>query len=237
MYWIKTLEWDSAFFNKKIGELMLSKTDTTEFSNKPHAFDLLIFKSSKNKNITIDGFKNTFQETKYVFSKKISDIKKNETNIKINDFDTAPLKATLFYNLAYESGKYSRFKLDPFYKNEDFYNLYNKWIDNSINKTYADKIFYILDNQKVIGLVTLKNNDTFATIGLIAVAQSYQGKGLGKQLINKVENYCYLNALKTLKIPTQKKNTNACNFYKKLNYNIVEKTFINHLWNLKNDTI
>ena len=91
---------------------------------------------------------------------------------------------------------------------------------NSINKKFADKIFYYLLEKEVVGFVTVKNSNDFSTIGLIAVNNNYQGRGIGKQLINIVENYCLELNINELRIPTQKENISACNFYKKLDYNV-----------------
>ena len=79
---------------------------------------------------------------------------------------------------------------DSFTNQEKFELLYSKWIDNSINKEFADKIFYIKESNEFIGFVTVKNSDSFSTIGLIAVSENYQGKGIGRKLLSNVEKYC-----------------------------------------------
>ena len=60
-----------------------------------------------------------------------------------------------------------------------------------------------------------------------------QGKGFGKNLLKKVENFCLENNVKTLHIPTQLENITACNFYTKLGYEISEKIIIKHFWKNK----
>ncbi|MBL4663030.1 MAG: dTDP-4-amino-4,6-dideoxygalactose transaminase [Flavobacteriaceae bacterium] len=69
-----------------------------------------------------------------------------------------------------------------------------------------------------------------ATIGLIAVNSSHQGKGIGGELINAVEVQLLDRGITTLRIPTQLKNEQACKFYKKLGYSPIEKTDIKHYW-------
>ena len=66
-------------------------------------------------------------------------------------------------------------------------------VDNSVNKQFADKIFYTKAFDEVTGFVTVKLSKKFATIGLIAVSKNFQGKGIGKILICEVEEYCINN--------------------------------------------
>ena len=91
------------------------------------------------------------------------------------------------------------------------------------------------ENKQTLGFVTYKIEKDFATIGLVAVDSFSQGKGIGGKLIDAVENKLISNGVFKLIIPTQLENTNACNFYKKLNYKVHETTAIKHYWN--NDTI
>jgi hypothetical protein len=100
---------------------------------------------------------------------------KTKTDSIIN-FDNLTICKTNFYPLAFESGKYSRFKFDVNFTQYKFELLYIKWIDNSFNKQFADKIFYTKAFDEVTGFVTVKLSEKFATIGLIAVSKNFQGK-------------------------------------------------------------
>jgi len=228
---IKKLDWDSDFFNIEIGELInLNSNQNNNF------YDLIYVKQLEDNEFEIENYLNTFKETKIVFKKELSTSKESLSFDNSFDFDTRKIEASLLYPLAFESGKYSRFKLDDRFGNDKFEQLYKKWVDNSINKKFADKIFYYLLEKEVVGFVTVKNSNDFSTIGLIAVDNNYQGRGIGKQLINIVENYCLELNINELRIPTQKENISACNFYKKLDYNVFEALIIKHYWK-KNDTI
>ncbi len=216
---IQKLNWDSDFFGFEIGELI----DDVSLNNAKD-FKLIIV---KNKENDINDFENTFTETKVVFNKKLV---QNISNFEIFDSDFNPLLANDLYDLAFESGKHSRFLLDKNFEENQFKELYKKWIDNSLNKQFADKIYYIKESKMIVGFVSIKKHETFATIGLIAVDAAQQGKGIGKKLIQKAENYCTENAIFELRIPTQKENIQACNFYKKNGYTIFEEATIKHYW-------
>ncbi|WP_395053512.1 GNAT family N-acetyltransferase [Flavobacterium sp.] len=225
------LDWDSNFFKIEVGELIAdnASNDDNYFEDK---FDLIIVKQVQDKSIKIKDFENNFQETKVIFSKKLNIENTFILDETILDIDVNEVKNSDLYPLAFESGKFSRFKLDTNFSNIQFENLYKKWIDNSLNKQYADKVFYIIESNIVQGFVTVKLNKMYATIGLIAVLDSSQGRGFGTKLLKKVEAYCISNSILELQIPTQKENNLACNFYNKLNYNIIEETIIKHFWKL-----
>lgn len=222
---IKRLDWESDFFGFEVGEIF----DETiiEGLNK---YKLVIAKQSKDKELLIKNFEKRFQETKVVFEKKLS-INNFKANLdSIIDFDNSPICSTFFYSLAFESGKQSRFKLDVNFSQKNFELLYSKWVDNSVNKNFADKIFYTKAFDEVTSFVTIKLSEKYANIGLIAVSKNTQGIGIGKILLSKVEDYCVDNNIYELRIPTQKENLLACAFYYKNGYQIIEETIIKHYW-------
>ena len=223
---IKYLQWDSDFFNKKIGELSPNEAIKVPF-NLTQDYDLIIIKKNQDFSCEIDGYEKTFEETKILFEKKLSFDNINEIIIEDTDFQNKPPED--FYDLAYESGKYSRFKLDLNLKNK-FQDIYKKWVDNSLNKTFAEKVFYIHSEDTINGFVTLQRDGNTAKIGLIAVNPNFQGKGIGTKLLQAAEYYAIKNNMDKMLIPTQKENILACNFYKKNGYSVKEETVIKHYW-------
>ncbi len=220
---MKRLDWDSDFFGFEVGEII----DDNDL-NDANDFQLLILKQIDNKTIEIENFENTFAETKVIFSKKLQN---TIDKITISDTDFEPLQADDLYDLAYESGKQSRFLLDKNFGENKFKDLYKKWIDNSLNKQFADKTFYIKNKNSIAGFVSIKKHQNHATIGLIAVDATQQGQGIGKKLLQKAEQFCVESNLFELQIPTQKSNVQACGFYTKNGYKIIEETIIKHYWN------
>ncbi len=222
---INRLDWDSNFFEIEIGELICQ-----EHFNYGNAdvFDLLYIKSNKDFELEINNFENVFSETKVVFSKNLNFLETSNKNIF--SFDKINYNIEEIYELAFESGKFSRFFLDNNFRKEKFKELYKKWVDNSISKLFADDLFVYQEDNKTIGFVTYKVKNEIATVGLIAVSPNQQGKGIGSKLLNYLEIFLYESNIHTLLIPTQKSNLAACNFYKKQGYSINEKTIIKHYW-------
>lgn len=225
---MKELTWDSEFFNVKIGEWNLDEGD----SEGVNPFELVYIKSNSKKEPILEGFKNSFEETKVLFTKQLVKEAIEEQNIRSASSND---NLESLYNLAYESGKFSRFKLDERFGIENFQKLYRAWIDNSINKRFADDVVVFTENNTITGLVTYKITSNFATIGLIAVHPEYQGHGIGKKLLGFVEQQLLEKNILELRIPTQLENNGACSFYRKQGYAVLETSHIMHYW--KNDTI
>ncbi|MCX6171835.1 MAG: GNAT family N-acetyltransferase [Flavobacterium sp.] len=225
---ITKLDWDSKFFGFPVGDLYIEKDSSNTSVINSNDFTFFQVRCEFSVDILSETHSLSYFETKIIFNKILN--KLNNLENLIIDFDDFPIAENSLFELAYESGKYSRYKQDVNILEDRFKKLYQFWIKNSFNKTFADKIFYFKENENIIGFVTLKINNDTAKIGLIAVSPNYQGKGIGKKLIAKTENYCFENNVKTLQIPTQMENLTACNFYKKMGYEISEKINIKHFW-------
>ncbi|ALR31837.1 hypothetical protein ATE47_15540 [Chryseobacterium sp. IHB B 17019] len=227
---VNYLQWDSDFFNKKIGDISIHQKEDIETED----YDLIVVKQPSEFNIELKNALLSFQETKVNFIKTLEKPHQPDS-FTIKDTDSNDKDIEFFRELAYESGKKSRFLLDQKFGEEKFKELYDMWIINSLNKKFALKTFYIEENRKAIGFVTLQKYNTLGKIGLIATHPDFQGKGFGKKLLNHVENFCIKNGIYQLEIPTQKENIQACAFYKKQGYSIKDEIIIKHYW--KNDSL
>jgi len=226
---VKILDWDSHFFNKKIG--VIEVADEDEFFLDLDRFDLLYIKQKEDKSIEINNFMQNYTETRVVFSKSISKSNVPLNNFIFSIFDTNANKEQI-YKLAFESGKFSRFKLDNNFQQHEFEVLYKTWVDNSFSKEFADAILVYKEKNIILGFITYRIVENYAIIGLLGVCYEHQGKGIGRKLLEAVENELSSKLIKELRIPTQLQNELACGFYIKLGYNIIEKTIIKHYWKL-----
>lgn len=132
--------------------------------------------------------------------------------------------------LALVSGQYSRFKLDENFSTKVFPKMYNLWIKNSVNGKLADKVFVVEEAQQLVGMVTLKSKMDTLHIGLIATSPDFQGKGYGKQLINRTIQTAFELGLNKIEVPTQFENKQACKFYEACGFKIKSVTNIYHFW-------
>lgn len=222
---VKNLQWDSDFFNLKVGEIVYGKNYEKETVSD---FDLIYVVSDQDFQLELDNFENSFAETKVIFSKTLKE--ENQNPERIFAFETQNIDVQELYLLAYESGKNSRFLLDTKFGESHFKRLYQAWIDNSINKKFADDILVFFEENQLKGFVTYKINDAIVSVGLIAVNLDHQGKGIGAKLLKHLENVTFRKGIKQIIIPTQLLNIQACNFYQKQGYSTKSKTYIKHYW-------
>lgn len=227
----KKLEWDTNFFGFSVGDTFVKEEFSEPIIIDSNEFVFFQVRSVYDLNIFSTTHLLSYFETKVVFSKVLYELKNFEDNVI--DFDIDSIEEDLFYELAYESGKQSRYKNDEKMPRDKFKELYQIWIKNSINKSFADKIFYIKEKGKVLGFVTVKINNEVAQIGLIAVLKNLQNMGYGKKLLLKAEKFCFENGIKVLEISTQMENIIASKFYSRMGYEISEKIIIKHYWGKK----
>lgn len=225
---MKKLDWESSFFEKNIAGIDIPPHHSDKILANQD-FDLIVVNQSDDTIIEIPNFTLTFEEQKVIFTKELSDVS-SVNHQDILDTDHFPRTPDFFYPLAYESGKFSRFRLDPIFGEHKFKSMYEKWVDNSLNKTFADKIFFIEQEGICVGFITLQISNNIGKIGLIATLPQMQGKGLGRKLLETAEYHCTTNSIYHLHIPTQYANIPACNFYKKMGYKINQSLYIKHYW-------
>lgn len=230
---IKFLAWDSDFFKKKIGRIDYEgNADISSLLGyvKANDYDLIYVFGTKDLCIDqyiLDEFQGNLVDRKVMYEKKIIDF--IETPPSVSEYKHSKLDAVL-EQLAYESGRHSRFRLDSHFQPDDFYRMYKTWIIKSIKKEIADKVFVIKDNDNVSAMVTLKINSPKGEIGLIAVSEQSQGKGYGKALIDVCCNELLQCGVNTIEVPTQMENKSACQFYEKCGFSVKSITNIYHFW-------
>ena len=110
----------------------------------------------------------------------------------------------------------------------------SKWIALSIEEKLAFDIIIATDkNETIVGFVTLnKKSENLVDIGLVAVSDGFRGKGIGKSLMNYALNKSFELGYKEIQVVTQITNINAMKLYESVGFNIKEKTFVYHYWNL-----
>jgi ribosomal protein S18 acetylase RimI-like enzyme len=107
-----------------------------------------------------------------------------------------------------------------------------KWTKNSALRTLdyywkVGKIFVAEIEKKVVGFVIVReeyyNDGKSIMVEELVVDGSLQGKGLGRKLMDFVEDYCIKNKIKFVWLITNRK-ASAFKFYKKIGYKFKENT-------------
>ena len=132
--------------------------------------------------------------------------------------------------LAYDSGKYSRFKNDPNLSDIQFKTIYHEWMVNSVNHTIARDILVIYAEKILLGMVTVGEKNHRGDIGLLAVAQRARGKKIGTKLVHAAQQYFYEKKYTQSQVVTQKDNIAACALYEKCGYHVEKTECFFHFW-------
>lgn len=229
----KILEWDTNFFGFNVCNL-----DVSQVSHE----DLLSILAKIDAKVCYVNSLDSF-DVSNVFSYKGSKVifEKRLNKELINDFSKIVYVDSTYYNknltqfrqLAYISGSYSRFKVDAKFKLDIFRRLYDNWLDKAMQKSF-DNFFiaFVGDDNTPKGFLTAKIDKLKkkTDIGLIAVSNESQGKGIGRILLQFLELYCFDNKIETIKIVTQLENSNACRFYEKMGYKQIDIKYVYHYW-------
>lgn len=222
-------EWDSAFFQIKIGEIFIENPEQTP-ELEDSGFDMILANSDKEIILNIAGYENSYNGSLVYFEKNIKSFTKNDvTNIKtIKEGDSFNKKE--LFDIAFESGKFSRFKSDKNFDHQAFKNLYMKWVENSLNSTIADEVIVFKDKRGILGFITYKIQNGSCYIGLLGIKPGEQGKGIGRKLLAAVENRIFYRDVKHIKVKTQQVNLPALLFYETMGFKEEHKNFIKHYW-------
>jgi len=134
-------------------------------------------------------------------------------------------------SLAWQSGEYSRFRLDPQLAPSVFRQLYSQWLRNSLAGSIARQVLVWRDaTGQELGLLTMGEKNGRAEIGLLAVDAAARGQRVGQQLVAAAVAQAVAWGHTELQVVTQRDNEQACQFYEKCGFHFAQEEHIYHLW-------
>lgn len=227
---ITIAQWDTEHFGFKVGNLTFDGDITQESINQARI-------EAKAKGYDLLYIKGVNIPEKYIDEKlKLVDEKVIYAQSKLDSFEFAtcavsalkkPLSDDLL-QLAYESGKYSRYILDEKLPSSVFPTLYRLWMEKSLSGEIADDVLVIQKDGKQVGMLTYKIENNVYEIGLVAVSPKYAGNGVGTSLMQSFLSIVEKSS--EIEVATQKHNSVACHYYEKNGFKVKSITNIYHLW-------
>jgi len=148
----------------------------------------------------------------------------------------APISPTTEYSpqlesLAWQSGEYSRFRLDPHFDPAVFQKMYSTWLRNSLNGSIARQVLvWRAADGRELGLLTLGEKGGCADIGLLAVDATARGQRVGQGLVAAAVAQAAAWGFSKLQVVTQGDNEPACRFYEKCGFQISQEEHVYHYW-------
>ena len=228
---IRTLQWDSDFFGLRIGRADILSTEDSLFlaarrEELKQQFELLYVFDPNNIGFNANGAR--LVDEKILYSKPC------EPRKQYNDivFFKQVKPTEDLYRLALVSGGYSRFKLDERLPQGSYERLYTRWIENACPKEGTNKqiLTYLDTNSIAKGMITIDYQGELGHIGLVAVDTDCQHQGIGGKIMSTLDGYLFDLGVKTLEVPTQKANIDACCWYEKNGFTIQSVLPIYHWW-------
>lgn len=228
---IRTLQWDSDFFGLRIGRAdILSMEDSLFLAARreelKQQFELLYVFDPNNIGFNVNGAR--LVDEKILYSKPCEPRKQYDDIV----FFKQVTPSDDLYRLALVSGGYSRFRLDERLPQGSYERLYTRWIENACPKEGTNKqILTFLDTNNIAkGMITIDHKGELGHIGLVAVDTDAQHQGIGGKIMSTLDGYLFDLGVKTLEVPTQKANTDACRWYEKNGFTVQSRTQIYHWW-------
>jgi dTDP-4-amino-4,6-dideoxy-D-galactose acyltransferase len=233
---VQYLSWDSQFFNRKIGKIETEAPqesgrlmDVLKQARNENYQLLYIYSKDLLDNTAFDGSSVQHVDLKRTYSLDIHGTVAEPQDPNIAIFQRSN-DASALYELAYQSGEYSRYRVDHRFGENDFRKMYRQWIDNCLTGKMADVVFIYTLNGIINGFITLKKQGNDATIGLIATSKEKRNQGIGKSLLNHARSYAEGLGMSTLFVTTQGGNSNACRFYERNRFLLESELNIYHCW-------
>jgi dTDP-4-amino-4,6-dideoxy-D-galactose acyltransferase len=226
---INHLSWDSLFFGVSIYELKHEDVDKANLDrevNNLDSGDLIQCKTN------IENLKSIEKLTKYGFSIEDSgvtyEMAVDSKTLKHGHFRVelaVEQDRKVIQQIAQDAFFGTRFK-DSYYGEDSANKIYKYWVSAAIKGTHDDCCL-IKKNKDglIVGFVTVKKVDNYIKIGLIAVDNNYQRKGIAKELMEFVEVYAVQNHVDLIMVTTQCNNNSAKRLYRSMGYSEFSEFF------------
>jgi dTDP-4-amino-4,6-dideoxy-D-galactose acyltransferase len=231
----KFLQWDSDFFGKRIaryqGESLCPDTARAarEFclQNRIECLYLLL-NNDPSTLATAQTYGLEEVDVRTTFQREVTkSFPSGSHHIRQARSEDLPALCAI----ARASHKDSRFYSDPAFPNERCDAMYETWIQRSV-EGWADKVL-VADIGDVTGYVTCNLSGTTGSIGLIAVQESYRGRGFGRELVEAALSLFHSEKMLIAEVITQGGNLVAQSLYERCGFQVKSRRSWFHAWNFQ----
>jgi len=215
---IQKLEWESTFFKANCAQFYPDKNfEPGNFE----AYDWVQGKCLINDELSKAIFGNNkfvFEDTRVIFEKEL-EVKELELRPNLEIVQSSIDEIDALCTIAKEElTEHSRL-LILVGKNQTE-KFYAEWVKKAVFGTFDDISFTVKVDREPAGFITLKYSNIKPKIGLIAVRKEFQGRKIGKALIQFTENFLSEKNHRSLQVITEGRNIKAQQFYIKYGFNI-----------------
>jgi dTDP-4-amino-4,6-dideoxy-D-galactose acyltransferase len=233
---IQLLPWDSDFLGFPVGRLLADgwsadQVVATVAEARAMGLRLLYVVAAPTNEAAITAMRITgglLADCKVTFAMAVPE----QPGVPVSAAITAATHYTpQLESLAWQSGEYSRFRLDPHFTPAVFQGLYSQWLRNSLSGGIARQVLvWRAPDGAELGLLTLGEKNGRADIGLLAVDATARGQRVGQQLVAAAQARAAAWGYAELQVVTQGNNIPACRFYEKCGFKLAHEEYIYHYW-------
>jgi dTDP-4-amino-4,6-dideoxy-D-galactose acyltransferase len=227
------LEWDTQFFGVRIGRLTghrLTRERVTEAQSwcRVNQIDCLYFLADSDDAATVtlaeaNGFR--LVDIRVTFERPLP--KETEATPAIRAFRAED--GPRIREIARVSHRDSRFYYDPRFPESRCDALYEAWIERSAGG-WADAVLVAERDGVPAGYLSCHLSGPAGSIGLVAVAPEWQGRGLGKQLIHASLEYFRRHGTTRATVVTQGRNLSSQRLYQRCGFVTQAMQLWYHRW-------
>ena len=227
-----TLEWDSSFFGFPVSQLKRDSIRVEDLRDIYCNTDARLIYYFTSQLISEEIFKNSYfsaklVDTKIAIHKPLKIDARLHPKVEIYEDEKADER---LLQLALTAGTHSRFFKDDNISHSKAKELYEIWIDKSVQRIMADIVLVYRENNKIIGFITINTKEDQPHVSLLAVDPLHEGKGVSFALMNSMEWILFQKGYKIVKSETQAQNKKALSIYRRQGVEFGEQHYIYHLW-------
>ena len=128
----------------------------------------------------------------------------------------------------------TRFYHDPEFHQEKCDALYERWLANACANARVDeneKVLVVREGGRAVGYATCECESTgIGLIGLIAIAEAARGRGLGELLVRSVLAWFHKQQMESVRVISQVRNVESARLYERLGFVTTATERWYHLW-------
>jgi dTDP-4-amino-4,6-dideoxy-D-galactose acyltransferase len=253
---VTRLEWDSNHFGFPVGRIAGDTSDdelkAALIQSRNRAFRLIYWATAPDREAPpslLSEFGGRLVDQKVTFARALgaNDSQPISGGLTIVPCGQSEVSDELT-DLAIAAGEYSRFAVDPRIPRDRFEELYRSWIARSVDGELAGTVLIARDDAAagaakttslpssspaaapLAGMITIKVTGSVGNIGLIAVAESHRGRGIGSRLIAAAHGWMIEHDACKSTVVTQAANVPACALYRRSGYTIEQAENYYHFW-------
>jgi ribosomal protein S18 acetylase RimI-like enzyme len=234
---IQILDWDSKFFNRRIGRITQNFLDEPSLVAINHSIEenqleciYFLAKPDDDRTIQLAEHEN-FHLVDLRITLQVQSLHNQgfpEPNIPIDYASVEDIPALRL--IAAENHSLSRFFTDTHFPRQKCRELYAIWVEKAVRDPNT-RVFTWRAGGEACAYVTAKIcPESYGEIDLVGIAPQYQGRGLGPQLIVQALRYFQQQKIDRVTTVTQGRNAHALKLYQKCGFSIASIELWYHKW-------